>query len=90
MIVHEQAREHGTPRRTAHGRGHERIGEKGAALFEDGARFRHEVERSQFDVLVVGYHQDDVWLLLVVVVVFVAGRWGGGGGGSGNPRVLVA
>lgn len=76
----KQAGQHGAARRAAHGRRDERVGKECAAFFQNGARFRHKVERAEFDILVVRHHQDNVGLLGI-------GRWRSGR--SGFPRTGV-
>lgn len=60
MIVYVHAGEKRRPRRTAHRRGDVGMTKLGALVPYRAQRFRHEIQRAQFNVLIVGQDQDDV------------------------------
>jgi hypothetical protein len=63
MIVNEEAGQQGTSGWTAHGGRHERIREKCTTVPQNGSSFRHVIQRTKFNVLVISQEEDDVGLL---------------------------
>lgn len=64
VVVHVHPRQKGGPRGAAHGRRDVGVPELGTLVPYRPQGLRHEVERTQLDVLVVGEDQDDVGLAL--------------------------
>ena len=61
MIVNEEASQQCTSGWTTHWRRDERIRKESTSILQNGARFRHKVERSEFDVLIIRQEKDNIW-----------------------------
>lgn len=73
VVVHVHAGQQAGARRAAHGRRHVRVPELRAAVAQQPQRARHEVQRAELDVLVVGEEEDDVGAALLLRGLGAAG-----------------